>query len=220
MQSVVRGVVIAALFGACGASHHDHPDGSMPGDDGGGSAGLTVPWSLTFDVPGDVPGSTFDAEVDEVVFKVLSLEVTGDAGSVQIPKEVDVGWDTTSKPDAIVFPSAPVGLYSKLSIRVDGQLADNSFWINGHATVGGTTYPFKIYDRYFLTMTIDLNTMLSPDGSASIPIQVQLDQALNTLDFSKLDRDDDTITLDNGDFTTMTAFEKALEQAFVTKAPE
>ncbi|MGE5181631.1 MAG: hypothetical protein ACM31C_06200 [Acidobacteriota bacterium] len=186
------------------------PDGGDDHHDATGPNGLSVEFSIQPQVPGDAGNN---ATIDEAVFKMLTLQVTGDAASVSTPNEIDLAWRQDTMPDPVTFASAPSGVYSKLSMRIDGQLTDNSYWINGHVIVNGTTYPFKIYDRDYLTVALYPDTQLQPGGSARIGVQVQVDHALDSIDWTKVSNDDGTLTLDTFD-SYMPTFRQKLVEAF------
>ncbi len=209
MQAVIRAALVGAMLCACHTSPMNVPDGGGDGNNPGGN-GLSVVFSTKPDVPGDVGNN---ATVDEAVFKMLNLQITGDAASVATPAEIDLAWRQDTEPDPVAFPSAPTGVYSKLSMRIDGQLLDNSYWINGHATVNGQTYPFKIYDRDYLTIALYPDTTLQPGGSARIGVQVDLSHALDAIDWTLVSLDDGVLTIDTYD-SWMPTFRQKLIESF------
>jgi hypothetical protein len=214
MQAVVRIWLLGGALCACHVSSTHTPDGGDDQQDAAGT-GLTV----TFSVQPQVPGSPKNGvQIDEAVFKMLSLRVTGDAASVSSPSEIDLAWRAEVAPDPVVFASAPTGLYSKVSLRIDGQLLDNSYWINGTAVLNGTTYPFHIYDRNYLDVALYKDEILAPGGSVTIGVLVELDHAINDIDWSMVDLDNGTLTLDTFD-GYMPTFRANLIQSFVIKDP-
>ncbi len=214
MQAAVRTIFVGGLLCACHVSPMHSPDGGDDHPDATGAAGLSV----SFATQPTVPGSPKDGvTIEEVTFKMLSMSVTGDAAQVSTPSEIDLTWKAGESPDTVVFASAPTGLYSKLSMRMDGQLLDNSYWINGHATVNGTTYPFKIYDRDYLEVYLYSDEMLAPGGSVTIPVLVELDQAVNDIDWTLVDNENGTLVLDTFD-SYMVTFRANLTQSFVIKS--
>lgn len=215
MQALIRTALISAFACAC----HSSPSNTPDADDGdhqdgpAGSAGLTV----TFTIQPQTPGMVNDGiSVDEVTFKLQSLRVAGDAAQVATPAELDLTWKAGVEPAPIVFDSAPTGLYSKETIRIDGQLVDNSYWINGHATRDGTLYPFKIYDRDFLELYLYGDAMLAPGGSANVSILFELDHAIESVDWSQVDLDSGTLVLDTFD-SYMQTFRAKVIESFVVK---
>jgi hypothetical protein len=201
MQVVVRATLALSIFGACHTTGHDRPDAGTVGDgakpDGGvGSAGLSITWAVTPMVPGN---PTTAISVSDIAFLLVDADITGDSGSVT-SKAATLEWmDGKTPPPPIVFPSAPIGLYSKVALDVDGQLVDNSWWINGSATVNGSNLPFKIYDRNTFPVSLDIDTMLSPGKSVTIAINVDLGHVFDAIDFSKVDNDEGTLVLSTDD---------------------
>jgi hypothetical protein len=213
MQAVVRTAFLVGTICACHTSQMNTPD-AAGADASTTGPGLTVSWALQPKIPGNVKENVW---VDEATFKLDSLNVTGDAASVALPDEVDLTWDDDGTPAPLTFPSAPTGLYSKLSLRVDGQLVDNSYWINGHVMVEGTMYPFKIYDRDYLDISLYQDETLAPGGSVEVPVLIELDHALDGIDWSKIDNESGTLVLDTLD-SYMQTFRANLVQSFVIKS--
>lgn len=217
MQALVRTASFVVLLCACHTTASNHPDGGSD-DDGDaqvGPAGLSIPIAIQPSTPGPVKDGV---TVEEVTFKLLSLRVTGDAAQVATPTEIDLTWKDGVEPAPVVFADAPTGLYSKETLRIDGQLTDNSYWINGHATVNGNVYPFKIYDRDYLEIYLYGDAQLAPGGSAQVPLLFELDHALESIDWSLVDNDNGTLVLDTFD-SYMPTFRAKVIESFVVKSP-
>lgn len=217
MQALVRTASFVVLTCACHTSAMNTPDagdGNNP-DGAPGPAGLSVPIGIQPMTPGPL---TDGVTVEEVTFKLSSLRVTGDAAQVATPAEIDLTWSDGMEPAPVVFADAPTGLYSKETLRIDGQLVDNSYWINGHATVNGTVYPFKIYDRDYLEIYLYGNAQLQPGGSAQVPLLFELDHALEAIDWTKVELDNGVLTLDTFD-SYMPTFRAKVIESFVVKSP-
>lgn len=213
MHALARTAILVVLACACHTSQMGTPDG---GDDphDAGPTGLTVSFSIQPEIPGPVKDYM---TVDEVTFKLQSLRVAGDAAQVATPAEIDLTWKGEVQPAPIVFDSAPTGLYSKETLRVDGQLVDNSYWINGHVTVAGVTSPFKIYDRDYLEFYLYGDANLAPGGSAQVTVLFELDHALESIDWTKVDSDNGTYVLDTLD-GYMPTFRARVIESFVVKS--
>lgn len=200
MQVVVRATLALSIFGACHSPAHDRPDatigdGARP-DSSEGGAGLSITWAVSPSVPA-APAT--GVNVTDVAFLLVDANVTGDSGSV-MSQATKLEWMTgMAQPKPTVFPSAPIGLYSKVALDIDGQLVDNSWWINGTAMVNGMTLPFKIYNRNTMPVSLDIDTMLSPGKSVTVAIAVDLTHAFDAIDFTKIDNDDGTLVLDTDD---------------------
>ena len=63
---------------------------------------------------------------------------------------------------------------------------------NGHVTVNSITSPFKIYDRDFLEFYLYGDANLTPGGSAQVSLLFELDHALESIDWTKVDYDNGT----------------------------
>lgn len=217
MQALVRTASFVVLACACHSTAMNSPDAGSDDEHDApvGPAGLSVPIAIQPMTPGPVKDGV---TVEEVTFKLSSLRVTGDAAQVATPAEVDLTWKDGQEPAPVVFADAPTGLYSKETLRIDGQLIDNSYWINGHATVNGNVYPFKIYDRDYLEIYLYGNAMLAPGGSAQVSLLFELDHALEAIDWTKVDLDNGTLVLDTFD-SYMPTFRAKVIESFVVKSP-
>jgi hypothetical protein len=90
-------------------------------------------------------------------------------------------------------------LYSRVVVVVDGNLVDYSYELAGTTKLMGTVMPYQIHDRSPVALSLETSTMLDPDHSTSLGITVNIDQALQSLDFSKLDNESGTLVLDTFD---------------------
>jgi hypothetical protein len=214
MQALVRTALFVVLTCACHTSGMNTPDADEVHGDGG-AAGLSVTVSIQPATPGPIKDGL---TVDEVTFKLLSLRVAGDAAQVATPEEINLTWKDGVSPAPIVFETAPTGLYSKETLRIDGQLTDNSYWINGNVTVNGVTSPFKIYDRDYLEFYLYGDANLAPGGSAQVSLLFELDHALESIDWTMVDMDSGTYNLDTFD-SYMPTFRAKVIESFVVKSP-
>jgi hypothetical protein len=174
----------------------------MPNDGAGSdTSGLSIDWSThPVTIPGDV-GSN-DTTITSMTFRVANLRVIGDAGPGDDRTSIDtivLQWQAGVLPSPISFANAPTGLYSRVVLLADGNLVDNSYELAGTTKVDGMTLPYSIQDRSPLAISLDTSTMLDPDQVASLGITIKIDQALQSLDFSKLDNENGTLTLDTFD---------------------
>jgi hypothetical protein len=190
-----RLVVLANLVGLAGvAACHQASVGTPTGDGNPGSdgsdRGVVITWSTT---PATIPGSagTDDGDVltiDSAMFTVETLEIIGDAGDgsdTRTALVLDWGSDG-SVPASVHLPSAPPGMYSKLSLHVDGALVGDSYTITGTATIAGIVTPFEIHDQDDLSVTIDVYGTLGPTDTLTLPIAIDLARALRTIDYEEL----------------------------------
>jgi hypothetical protein len=211
MQAVVRVVIVLGLV-ACG-NHEVAPvsDGGMSVTDGASAVGLTIPWSVKPTVPGPVVSNVV---VTSLLFRVDSLRVVGDAGTSVSLGDLTLTWSNSQAPTPAVFVGAPSGLYSKVVFHADGDLVDYSWEIDGTVQLDDGSHAFVIHDREDLTADIDTSATLEPGGSATLPVEFDIDQPFNGLDFKSLDSDDGTLTLDTLD-SQMDDFRDKLKSAIV-----
>jgi hypothetical protein len=210
----VKGVVyiaFAVLLAACKVGEGAAPDG--PTQDGStGSAGLNVSWSSTPEIPGDL-GSNI--RLNSATFKLDTLRVIGDTGDSHTTKsDFDVTWSDGVKPNRITFADAPTGLYSRVSIQADGHIINDSYQIKGTVMLGVTTYDFEIHDRNALNVSLAIDQMLQPGQSTTVKLQLQVQAAIQAIDWSLITPDDHTLELDTSD-PQMPTFRMNLVQGFV-----
>jgi hypothetical protein len=211
MQVVARAVIVLGLV-ACG-NHEVVPpsDGAMGVGDGAGGVGLTIPWSVKPMVPGPVASNVV---VTSLLFRVDSLRVVGDAGTSVSLGDLTLMWSSGQAPTPAVFVDAPSGLYSKVVFHADGEIVDYSWEIDGTVQLDDGSHPFVIHDREDLTADIDASATLEPGGNATLPVEFDIDQPFDGLDFKNLDSDDGTLTLDTLD-SQMDDFRGKLKSAIV-----
>ena len=221
MQGVVRTLLLLGGIVACHASSPaTNPDAAPPTGDGSnaGHEGLEVRWSAA--IPGAV---TSDITVSSLLFRVASLRVIGDAGPGDDRTSADtfkVSWTQGSTPDPLEFADAPTGLYSHVAFLADGNLIDYSYEIQGMAKLNGNPTPFYIHDRSPLPVSIDTSATLDPNQITSIAIDVSLDQALQSVDWSHLDNNNGTLTLDTFDNGMNDFRGKMINSVFMTDHPD
>lgn len=217
-QRSLKGVVyIACWVGVLVAGCHigqDYVPDAMATTDGpvAGSPGLNVSWSTKPTIPGDLGNGI---RVDSAIFKLDTFRVIGDAGDTHTTKSgFDLAWSGGVKPDKIAFADAPTGLYSRVSIQADGHIVAYSYVINGSVKVGSNTYDLRVNDRNAVNVSVIIDQMLLPGKSETIQLELQLQPALNAVDWSVINHDDGKVELDTTD-PQMPAFRAALIQGFV-----
>jgi len=150
------------------------------------SAGLTVTWETQPSIPGSFGSGV---TVSSVTFKVARLEVIGDTGSTveTTQSNFDVVWSAAMAPFPINFPFAQPGLYSKVSLQIDGDVTAPSYEILGTVVIGGSTEPFRISDTAVLQVDVDgYSIALMAGRSMNVPIQVKLQDVIDGVDFAML----------------------------------
>ena len=208
MQGTIRCVVLAGVLVGCPSDDTVAPDTAPE------QSGLIVAWSSE---PAVWPSDLGDAvTLERARFAVDSLRVIGDAGpgdprTTQVTFEVR--WDDTSQPLDVVFSEAPPGLYSQVSIVVDGHLADDSFEIRGHAFVAGNDWEYRIEDQNPLGFTVPIDKVLNPGRATTVAVRINFTHALDAIDFSTLRIEDGHLQLQSTD-TQMPVFRQKLVESF------
>ena len=187
------------------------PDSQPTSDAGGDSHSLLITWVASPAIPGAINNSV---TVTSASFTLARIQAIGDAGG-DSRDDLVLGWALESSPPAIVLPDAPSGIYSKVTLAIDGGTAlDIAYQIEGTAKVNGQPTPFEIHDRNAIDIEVkDFDVTLPPVGTATLGIKLDLRDALGNLDFQSLDMDDGKLTLDTSD-PQMPDFRSDLKQAF------
>lgn len=220
MQGPIRCAAVAGLLLGC------HPGGvDTPVDSQLGPSGLRVVWSSTPETwPGDLgPG----IQLEQARFALNSLRVVGDAGPGD-PRttignmEMGFAWDSgEQRPTDITFDDAPTGLYSQIAIVLDRTNSggnNNSYELRGHVQIGSETVEYRIQDDRPLTFNVDVDETVSPGESAVIVLRINFQRAIASIDFSRLDIDDDRVELEDGD-PQMATFRTKLVESFEVVGP-
>jgi hypothetical protein len=212
MQGMIRSMRAAAWavawsLCACGPGDPATPDGPV------GAGGLVVQWEST---PASWPAQLGDGVVlDRASFAVDNLRVIGDAGPGDprtTASNLDVRWDSNTQPAAITLPEAPSGLYSQLSLLIDGQLTERSYELRGEAMIGDSSVDLRIRDDDPLAFTHVIDQTLAPGGGVTITVRVKFAHALDALDLPAL-VEDGRIDLQTGD-PAMVLFRAKLIESF------
>jgi hypothetical protein len=190
MRALVGCLLVAA---ACGGGTGPDPsaldaaasvDAASSSD--AASSGLTAVWSSNPDVPG-----MFDngITVSSAMFAIARLEVVGDAGTpgATTATNLDITWTSTLQPSPVYFGGAPSGLYSQVTLQLDGDLVAPSYVIKGTASINSIEEPFEISDTKNIELDISgYNVALSPGSTATIPIRLDLRGLLDSVNFGAL----------------------------------
>jgi hypothetical protein len=208
MQGMIRCGLLAGLLVACHTSDPGTPDGNPDGSSPGGP-GLHVRWSSE---PATYPGNLEDwLTLDSVQLTVEDLKVIGDAGpgDIRTTKAVFLlRWDAQSVPEPIDFEDAPSGLYSKVSMQLDGHLIVPSLEIRGHVDIDGTWLEYEVEDRNAVSLSLDIDRMLDPGGSATVALMLKLHDALTSIDYKSLTVDHGKVSVETGDSQLATFIDK------------
>jgi hypothetical protein len=211
MQGPIRCVVIAGILIGCSGD-----DTTVPPPDAteGGTGGLVVQWSSAPETwPGDLGNG---ATLERAEFAFDNLRVVGDGGPGD-PRTTatafKVRWDENTTPVALMFVDAPAGLYSQVSMAIDGHLTTDTFDIRGHVNLSGTDYEYRIDGDNPLAVTVGIDKTLTPPDTATVKLRINFTHALDSVDFATLDIDSGKIELSDGD-SQMDAFRAALVESF------
>jgi len=191
----MRSIGVLLVFAACHSGGAATPDSAPEHDAAPPQAlGLVVAWSAKPSLPGAVSA---ELVVSDATFQISSFELIGDAGPGDertTRSKYLLTWDSGGGPRHDTFPDAPVGMYSKITVNMaSGTLGALAYQIHGTWRDGGVTRPFKIEDRFALRATLDCDQMLAAAGSTTIPISVELADAISSVDFKHLVVDDDGV---------------------------
>ena len=193
------GLALIVLTGCHVGDMHEIDAPPKPGDGSDHPLGVFVPWNANPALPGPLNGSV---GITDVTFQLEHLQIISDSATGD-SRTTKTGfllkWDNGDMPDQNVFPDAPEGVYSKVSIDMFGNLFDYSYEIHGTWMDGDQQKRFKIHDHAPLSLSIDCNKILSAAGSATIPIRVDLTDAITNINFKQLDTDNGVSELDTTD---------------------
>jgi hypothetical protein len=145
-----------------------------------------------------MPGDT--VKVSSAVVRIDNLRVIGDAGPGDprtTATHITLPWQGATTPSAIEFPAAPPGLYSQVSLRLEGDFVD-AYNIQGTVLIGADWRPFVIHDNRELTLSVRANVRLEAGALAQVPLYVDLGHVLDAVAFDQLPDQGGTLTLDPG----------------------
>lgn len=193
MRLILCCVLAVAACGGDGGSGDDginvsdaaSSSDAFPSSDAQASTGLTVTWTAQ----PKLPGQFSDVTVSTVKLRLARLEVIGDTGSTSgtTLTDFDVVWSATTAPFPISFFSAEPGLYSKVSLQIDGKVVARSYEIRGTVVINGTTEQFEISDTAALAVDVSgYNVTLIAGQAVEVPIRVDMDNAIDAVDFASL----------------------------------
>lgn len=210
----MRVLFVGALLVGCHGTDITAPDGSIPSSDAVSETHtLEVAWNASPAIPGDVDS---DLTITSATFQIKRLQAIGDAGGGSAD-HVMLGWGggESGGPAPLLLPDAPTGIYSKVTLDVDGGSDQDIAWtIEGTARVNGNMKPFVIEDKNSIDIEVkDFSVTLPPIGIATLGIELDLENALQNVDFGDLDTEDGKLTLGTSD-AQMPQFRSDLKKAF------
>ena len=201
------GVLMMVCVG-CHGGDPPAPDGAVTPDGPLPALGVRVSWDAK--IPGNV---TENIVVTDASFQLEHFQLVSDAGADgrTTHSRYQLRWAEGVKPDAESFPDAPVGMYQRISLdmRPGGQppyaYQIQGLWRDDSGGGSGSTSgsdddmkPFRIVNTMGLSLPIKCNVALSPGGSVSFGIKLDLEEALQRIDFGGLPEVGGVRTLNGG----------------------
>jgi hypothetical protein len=214
LLGMMRGTWIVgalAMLGGCSGGGDDqvNPDGRP---DATGMGGLTVRFIATESPLPLAPAD--DRTLVEVRLQAGSVRAIGDAapGDAQTTRtDYEMDWHESDAPSAITFNSAPIGLYSSVEVRLEGEGGDDDgFRIEGQTLREAVWQPYRIVGNDPLTITIPTSTPLEIGSTATIRIDVDLAAMITGINFSEWPFENGSVQVD-GDTAAIRA---AVTEAF------
>jgi hypothetical protein len=207
----MKGMLVCLALVGCHGTDIAPPDSQPASDALGDTHSLAITWVAQPGIPGPLNNTI---TVTAASFKVARVQAIGDAGGAS-RDDLVVGWALESSPPPIVLPDAPTGIYSKVTLAVDGGTAlDIAYQIEGTVKLNGQPTPFEIHDRNAIDIEVkDFDVTLPPVGTATLAIKLDLGDALDNIDYGNLDVDDGKLMLDTSD-AQMPDFRSDLKKAF------
>jgi hypothetical protein len=149
--------------------------------------GMFVTWSAKPALPGPLSDKI---TITDVVFQLEHLQLISDAGADgrTTRSRYQLEWSATTRPAQEAFPDAPAAFYQRILLDIRGDVQPPyAYEIRGtwQGDSGGPK-PFLIVDRRNLEIPVDCSKTLSAGDSVSIPLKLDLRNALNTVDFQML----------------------------------
>ncbi|CAN5852450.1 hypothetical protein BH11MYX2_BH11MYX2_39580 [soil metagenome] len=208
------------------------------GDDGGGSSSPQDAIAASDASSGDAaPGNPplkvdWDAEpplgslsttlaVAKAQFHVDRLQVISDVEdpTQTTARNLALLWlDNGALPDSVRFDDAPPALYSKIKLQLDtDQTATTpTVEITGQVDAGMGLKNFHV--ETFRPTSVEISgysTSLVPGGTAKMGVSLDVQSALQHIDWSSVTKTGNTYVLDDTQTTAMDAFLVDLDNAFV-----
>lgn len=195
-------------------------DDTPPSDAPAGPSGLIIAWSSS---PADWPSTVSQVTLEQARFAMNSLRVIGDAGpgderTTETNVEMRFGWDSVEqRPSNLAFDSAPTGRYSQVALVFDrdssGSGPEDSYELRGEVVVGSETLDFKVSDTNAMTFDIAIDERVMPGEMTTIGLRINFTHALDSIDWTMVNRDGDRLELEEGD-SQIGTFRTKLKESF------
>jgi hypothetical protein len=215
MFGAMRVWILGAFLVGCGGTSGGGTDASPP--DATGGPGLDVSFGAK---QGGIPGNlTSDLVLTSAKFVPQFLRVIGDAGPGDTRTTelgFDLSWSDAHTPPTINFPSAPPGLYSNLSMEIDGLFLTESYDLHGTVVVHPGDQPKDFHVHDFDRFDVDedsLGVELQPNAGASIKVVVDFAHAFEAIDWTMAHEDDGVLDINTTD-NQIDGFRQRLKASF------
>jgi hypothetical protein len=174
--------------------------------------GLFLAWSTATPVPGL---ATPTLRLDSAYVDVQNLWIVGDAGDLKPPStSIELTWNTTETPGLLAFPSAPLGVYSRIALDLDSKGGTLSYELIGAVELNGTWFDFDVSDTSKLAVMVPVDVVLAAGVRRDATLQIDLGTALGAIDFATCVTTPDGKKVVDTDDEQAPAFRTAITQAF------
>jgi hypothetical protein len=203
---------VLVIFTACHGGGMEAPDASAGDADGSDHGlGILVAWQASPALPGALNDKI---TISDVSFQLKNFQLLADAGGATHAKYL-LTWSSLTEPPQDSFPDAPAGVYSKVSLDMGGTLVDYAYQLHGTwKDDGNEARQFLIEDHAPFTVDLDCHKVLVAAGSAELAVRIDLRDALNGVDFDRVEEQDNVLVLDNGNAPQLGLFRDRLQRAF------
>ncbi|HEX8113503.1 MAG TPA: hypothetical protein VF516_37490 [Kofleriaceae bacterium] len=202
--------VLVVLVGCHGAGSVA-PDASTEPDVPPRSQGMTVTWNARPSVPGMITDKII---VTDAVFQLEHLQLVSDAGGTTHTR-LQLSWSSQGTPPDEEFPGAPTARYQQILLDMRSDVHppfSYAYQIEGMWQDDGNSRPFRIADPTILEVPIACDVTLPANGSVTVPVRLDLRNALNGVDFKSLQMKDGVLV---PDVSQLADLRDALTHAFV-----
>jgi len=161
--------------------------------------------------PGNI-GGPWSANIDSARFDLRNIRAIGDAAPGDERTTIgELNVEIDGSPEERCFSAAPPGVYSHITLKLSKVAAE------GDLEVGGQRDDFDIEDPEDMLLQVNLGGIVV-ESDTILLIGIDLEVALNTVDWSDVPLDDGERELENGD--ELDAFRTAMEAGFTLEGTE
>lgn len=187
--------VLLVLVGCSPGNTVMPSDGSTEPDVPPRAQGMTVTWNAQPSLPGMVTNNVL---VTDAVFQLEHLQLVSDAGGTTHTR-IQLEWNSDGSPPDEVFSDAPVARYQQVLLDMRSDVHPpfsyayqiQGMWMDNN----NNSRPFRISDSAVIDVSVACDVALPANGSVTVPVRIDLRDALNGIDFKNLPRDDDGVSV-------------------------